>query len=188
MECKEIERLFDRYFDREISRLEYQALRGHLARCASCRENFLNLQFSLDFFEAIPLESPSDTWVMPELGELTIPMNRKPSRTRIYAVAACVLLAAVVTMIDGTTGTPGAAILISPAEGKKILGTSNRHWVVPKGTTLKGDLYIQGDVTIQGTVEGDVHVQRWKREENSGGEELPFSERIQRWWKGVVTP
>lgn len=193
MECQEIERLFDRYFDHEISRLEYQALRGHLMRCGACRESFLNLQFALEFFEALPAETPSETWTERLIANIPVLEKRKIRRRgrRIYGVAACIIFAVVVTVMDGAVGGPGAAMLITPAGRKHTLVGPGRTWVIPKGSILQGDLYVRGDVVIQGEVRGDVCVLKNDDEEedargNGDQERDNLFERILRFWKGVL--
>jgi len=59
MNCRETRALFSEFYDGELNQEIAQAVKGHLAECQECREEFKNLKKSLKILKKLKiLEAP----------------------------------------------------------------------------------------------------------------------------------
>lgn len=162
MNCQEHERLFEKYFDREISALEYKAMRSHLGRCSECREAFLDHLLTMDFLSVMPMEEPSEQLTGKILRQIPEPNRRPEWRRWATGIAACAILAVSLTIMDRMTSGSANSVeaTLSNAGGKIPYVARDGRIVLPRGTVLKGNLVVKGDLVILGKVYGDVHADR----------------------------
>lgn len=160
MDCREHEKRFEKYFDREISALEYKALRSHLGRCSRCREAFLDHLLTMDFLSAMPSEEPSEQLAARIMSN--IPAAKRTVEWRRWAtgIAACVLLALSLTVVDRMTSRNDVEATLSSVGGKIPFSSDNGRVILPRGTVLKGDMVVKGDLIIIGKVYGKVQADR----------------------------
>ena len=80
LECRQAERLFDLYLDKEIAVRDFHALSRHLAACPRCSDNWLATRKTADLLSALPnqpMEPQSFSRVM-----MSLPRMKK--RVRIF--------------------------------------------------------------------------------------------------------
>ncbi|PLT28746.1 anti-sigma factor family protein [Peribacillus deserti] len=148
------------YLDEEISSEKERLLKEHLASCEDCRNYLYELKKAVSFVKVpLDLKVSSDFThrVMASLPQ----EDKKKKRIKGWMMGHPVLSAAAlfIVLISG-------AILTSWNQGNDFsvnrqsnLVVQNHTVIVPEGKTVKGDILVRnGDIKIEGKVQGDVTV------------------------------
>ncbi|HEX2953682.1 MAG TPA: polymer-forming cytoskeletal protein [Bacillota bacterium] len=161
MECHEYERLFEKYFNRDITILEYKAIRSHLGRCQQCRELFLDHLFTTDLLDNMPMNEPAHPLLEQVLQKLPEKRGGTDWRRWSMGVAACILLAATLTVVEQNMDRENhgikAALVASSINQMK---PGQHRIIIPNNTVIKGNLQVQGDVVVLGKVDGRLQANR----------------------------
>lgn len=155
-ECVQIEPLFDKYLDGDITVQEYRLLRTHLSQCPPCHDDWHNLERAIRQVENLSEHKPSDEF-MPKLLTRLPSQRRFPKQWRLWVagVAAAGLFIAVVGLSSMSDGY--MAMMTLPGPGGSRTVPTQRVTVLPDDTVLQGDLtVVNGDVYVAGRVEGNV--------------------------------
>lgn len=162
MECHEYEKLFEKYFDREITILEYKAIRSHLGRCQLCRETFFDHLFALDLLDSMTVNEPDELLKERVLEKLPNPKEKSNWRRWTIGVAACFILALTLTVVEQNIGQQNdsikASVVVSDIKNQMKLG--KRSVILPNNANIKGDLSVNGDVVVLGKVYGKLRANR----------------------------
>ncbi|WEG12615.1 hypothetical protein PU629_21420 [Pullulanibacillus sp. KACC 23026] len=186
MACSE-ERLktIHHIIDGEATEQEIHELKTHILSCASCREVYESL---------VELDQELNQFALPEvsihftdkvMNQLPKPVQRQRSfvnwlkRHPVVVSAACFLL-----LMLGYVFSLGQdqAFQAKVVKGNGQLAYSGHHTVVvPKDQVIKGDLVIKnGDVKIEGKVDGNVILVNSHSLMASAGEVTGHVERVNR--------
>jgi anti-sigma factor RsiW len=162
MECREAERLFDLYLDREIGVGDSRALHRHLADCRRCNDNWMATRKAVDLLAGLPRQRPD-----PEIHAriiMSLPgggAGRRPLFRSFNWQTAAVF--ALVFTVAGTAFLSGerqmAASAVQSRDGHTVVvPRPGRPLIIPPGATVTGDLRVDGDVYLQGGVNGKITV------------------------------
>lgn len=174
--------LIDKVLDHEASEEEQYELRQHMSHCDFCREHFTAMTELLDELkEARHVTAPEG---FTESVMSRLPLSATKIKRRRWFQKHPVLTAASLFFV-----LMSASVLATWNEGNELsVETNSKHVkvipsshlvVVPKGETVKGDLIVEnGDVRIEGKVEGDVVVIKGERYMASAGEVTGDSKEI----------
>jgi len=159
MDCREAEHLFDRYLDREIAISEFAALRQHLQACPRCAANWDVTRKAADLLSSLPELDPGPEVLSCVM--MTLPRGRRPVRsfrlTAWQAVAAVIIAGAVAGGCFLTGSQQMIAAAVENRDGRVIVvPRPGRPLVIPPGATILGDLRVQGDVYVNGRVQGKI--------------------------------
>jgi anti-sigma factor RsiW len=147
------------YLDGDLSVEKEELLKGHLQSCEDCQNHFHDLKKALALVQSTShIQAPVD-FTEKVMGRL--PKEKKKVGVNRWFRHHPMLTAAALFMIL-MTGT----FFTSWNDGQDFSFTKNNDLVVqdhtvivPEGKVIQGDLTVRnGDVKIEGTVEGDVTV------------------------------
>jgi hypothetical protein len=162
MECREYERLFEKYFNREITILEYKAVRSHLSRCQTCREVFFDHLFTLDLLNNMPMEESANPLTERVLQRLPKKNGKINWRQWTMGAVACAVLALTLTVVEQTVDRDNhgvnASLVASTIKSQMKLG--KRSVVMPNNTVIQGNLHVNGDAVVLGKVYGQLQANR----------------------------
>lgn len=174
--------LIDKALDREITELEQKELDQHLKTCESCREHYYALREILtDMKEASPIVAPSH---FTQNVMNSLPAERKRKMPAQWIKRYPVLTAAAVFMIlmfgsVMANWTQGNELSVISGSDNVQIKPSTHTVIVPKGETVKGDLVVEnGDVRVEGKVDGDVVVIKGEKYMASAGQITGDSQEI----------
>lgn len=155
-ECRQIEPLFDRYLDGDITVAEYRQLRDHLNECLRCRDDWHGLERTVRQVESLERMHVSDQFMPALLSQLPIrrKMPRAWKRWTVEAAAAVVILT-VVGFGSASSGYTAMVTMPGPTGPRTV--TSTQVTMLPENSVLEGNLtVVHGDVYIAGRVNGNV--------------------------------
>ncbi|WP_062240021.1 anti-sigma factor family protein [Fictibacillus sp. FJAT-27399] len=174
--------LIDKALDRDITELEQKELNIHLENCEACREHYYALKEIIsDMKESAPVVAPDHFTenVMKKLP--AVKKKRMPAQwIRRYPVltAAAVFLIIMFGSVMANWSTGNELSVVSGSDNVQIK-PSTHTVIVPKGKTVKGDLVVEnGDVRVEGKVDGNVVVIKGKKYMASAGQITGDSQEI----------
>ncbi|WHY72561.1 anti-sigma factor family protein [Fictibacillus enclensis] len=181
-ESEEYMDLIDKALDGEITADEQTELERHMESCESCKEHYHALkEIIYEMKEASPVVAPAHfTEIvmkkLPEVKKRSMPaqwIRRYPVLT-----AAAVFLILMFGSVMAGWNTENDFAVHSAASNIKV--NSAAHTVtVPKGETVKGDLVVEnGDIKVEGKVEGNVVVIKGEKYMASAGQITGDSQEI----------
>ncbi len=162
MDCKEIHHLIHSYLDEDIDELSNQRLLTHLQTCNDCRIYLQELQKAIAFVQsASHVHAPKDftARVMANL-----PAQKRTKKLshwfakNPFLTSAAVFFILMSASLATTWFNDGDQLQVSSANIDKLQIDHKRNVVVvPRGTTVNGDLIVRnGSVEVQGEVKGNV--------------------------------
>ncbi len=158
MDCRRAERLFDLYLDREITVADFGDLRHHLSACRRCAENWVATRKMVDLLAALPEEPPGPEVVSRVM--MTLPGAKRRTYFRLAAWQAAASVAAFLVMLGGAYLSGSQRMIAAAVENRGgqtvVIPHAGRPLVIPPGAVVMGDLRVDGDVYVQGQVEGKI--------------------------------
>ncbi|MBM7694164.1 anti-sigma factor RsiW [Peribacillus deserti] len=161
MTCPEeiVEYMHD-YLDEEISSDSERILKGHLQSCEDCRNYLYELKKAVSYVKvpaSITVSSDFTERVMASLPQEA----KKKGKLKGWMMGHPVVSAAALFLV-----LISGAMLTSWNQGEDFSVTrqsnlivENHTVIVPEGKTVKGDILVRnGDIKIEGRVQGDVTV------------------------------
>ncbi|EIT87360.1 Anti-sigma-W factor rsiW [Fictibacillus macauensis ZFHKF-1] len=180
MSC-EHEQLLQKALDGELSIREQEAFTAHLQQCKACKAEYELVEHMIvDVKKLADISAP--------LGFTANVMRQLPAghkkkspirwmKQHPIVAAAAIFLVLMVSSLFSSWSTGEMAIA---GNTKHLQINKQQHEViVPKGETFKGDLVVEnGDVKVEGTVEGNVTIIKGKRYLASAGSITGDSQEI----------
>jgi hypothetical protein len=172
MDCREAERLFDLYLDHEIATADYAALRQHLLDCQRCADNWLAQRKATDLLAVLPEVAPGAELFSRIMMSLP-PAHRQPKRLFTFSarqIAAAVVIALALTGVAFVGGSQGmvAATVQQRAGQTIVVPKPGKPLVIPQGSTINGNLEVNGDLYLRGKVRGRIIVEGQVKVEPAG--------------------
>lgn len=168
---KEIVYLMHSYLDGELASGEQQELKAHLQTCDHCRQHFLELKKTIALVQSMsPIHAPdkfteSVLFALPK--ETKVIGIQRWIRKHPFFTAASLFL---VLMTGGFWSMWQEEAEHFAFTNYNNLRVENDTVIVPAGEKIKGDIVVQnGDIRIEGEVEGDVTVINGERYMASAG-------------------
>ncbi|MEN1967976.1 zf-HC2 domain-containing protein [Lentibacillus sp. N15] len=167
-------KLMHKYFDGDLRKTEEVWLLHHLENCHSCQRHFHELKRTITWIQSSePIEAPHDFTkrVMEKL-----PQEKKHVGYKRWLKAHPIITAAALFIVVLFGGLVSAwnhdnQLVVSKQDNLIIDGDTV---IVPEGVTVSGDLLVKnGDLRIDGTIDGDVTLINGKLiNENIGEDDL----------------
>lgn len=160
MKCSdEVISLMHEYLDEDINKEEEERLREHLRSCKDCQIYFHELKKAVALVQSTSrIAAPAD---FTQKVMSSLPKEKKKAgaerwlKNHPFLTAASLFL---VLMAGTMFGTYNQDEQFSVSKQPNLV-VENETVVVPKGEIVKGDVIVQnGDIRIEGEVEGDVTV------------------------------
>lgn len=159
------------YLDGEISPEHKQILQDHLAICSDCQKHLHELEKTTALVQSMSHIKALDDFTLKVIEKL--PKEKKKVGIKRWFSHHPFLTAAavfVILMSGSLFSTWGDSNQFSVTKDPNII-IENNTAVVPEGETIKGDIVVRnGDIRIEGTVEGNVTVVNGDKYLASAGE------------------
>ncbi|WP_226585673.1 zf-HC2 domain-containing protein [Halobacillus litoralis] len=173
MNCnKEAIALMHKYLDGNLYKEEERRLRDHLQECSSCQNHFHELKRTTTLIKNTTPVSAPPRFTANVMNSLP---KQKKHKTYIrkfqqhpFLTAAAIFF---ILMFGGilTEWNQDQQVTVSKQENLEI---RDHTVIVPEGVTVKGDLVVRnGDLKIEGSVDGDVTIINGDILENTSGEQ-----------------
>ncbi|GAJ98896.1 anti-sigma-W factor RsiW [Geomicrobium sp. JCM 19055] len=154
-----------RYFDGEMTQIEREQLYRHLEGCSECQEHYDEVKKSIALVQsASHIQAPKDFTenvmsALPQKKKKRTFAWKKWSKKPSVLVAAAVFLLFMSSMTWlNWTGMSGGEMAISGVGNFEVDQESNTV-IIPEGEVIEGNLTVRnGDVDVQGEVQGDLTV------------------------------
>ena len=170
MDCnKEALELMHRHLDGDITREEESRLKNHLEDCVGCQKHLHELKRTITLIQSSEKMKAPDDFAMRVMQQL--PVEKKHVKYVRWFKMHPILTAAAIFFVFMFSGLLSAfeqdsQLMVSNSENLII---EDSTVIVPEGVTVEGDLIVQnGDLIIDGTVDGNVTLINGKLLDNEG--------------------
>jgi anti-sigma factor RsiW len=159
------------YLDEEIAPEHEQVLREHLQTCADCRKHFLDLKKTIALVQSTAhIKAPADLTnkIMANLPheKRKVGVKRWFNHHPFLAAAAVFMILMTASALSVWDQNDNFAV----TKHENIV-VENNTAVIPEGEVVEGDIVVRnGDILIEGKVEGNVTVINGERLMASAGE------------------
>ncbi|SFE18451.1 Putative zinc-finger [Lentibacillus persicus] len=160
MSCsQEYIKLMHHYLDGGLAKQEEDTLRAHLEDCESCQKHFHELKRTITLVKSAGQHTAPDNFTENVMQKL--PREKKRVKYTRWFKMHPVLTSAAIFFIFMFTGILSSwntdnELVVSKQENLEIVGDTV---IVPEDVTVSGDLVVKnGDLRVDGTVDGDVHL------------------------------
>ncbi|WP_078543105.1 anti-sigma factor family protein [Litchfieldia alkalitelluris] len=162
--------LMHKYLDEEITSEEERELREHLAECEDCELHFHELKKSIALVQSTSHIHAPDDFTSKIMANL--PKEKKSVRTNRWLKTHPLLTAAAVFLLLMTSSVfslwnDNQELSVSKQPNLVI---ENNKVIVPEGEIVEGNVVVRnGDIFIEGEIQGDVTVINGKQYLASAG-------------------
>jgi len=161
MNCHQANDLIHSYLDEDLTEHEQSELKQHLCQCVDCRTHFHGLRQVIVF-----LQSASHVYAPENFTEKVMAQLPKDTfvqfwKKRMHRHPLLVAASLFVLLMAGSTYSLWADdkqfLLTTPRPEHLQINSDQNTVVVPADQTVAGDIVVRnGDIKIEGTVEGNV--------------------------------
>jgi len=158
VKCQEkFQQLIHNYLDGDLTQEDEIKLRTHLEDCETCQTHFHELSRTITLIQSTEqLQAPNNLVqdVMEKLPTEKRYIKYMRSIKRYPVLTAVAIFLLIIGSAIFSLWDQSSELVISKKDGLEINGDLV---IVPKGVTIEGDLFVKnGDLKVEGSVEGDV--------------------------------